>query len=117
MQADVEDAREDRERGGLRGGREERGDRRRRAFVDVGRPDVERHRGDLEAESRASSMMPNISASFVMRVDMAARDVEQVERAADAVDQRDAVQQDRRAHRAEDEVLHRRLGRLLSFLK
>ena len=58
MHADVEDAREDRERRGLRRRREERRDRRRRAFVDVRRPDVERRRRDLEAESRAEQHDP-----------------------------------------------------------
>ena len=38
-------------RGDLGGGGEEGGDRRRRALVDVGRPHVERHRGDLEGEA------------------------------------------------------------------
>ena len=35
---------------GLRRDREERGDRRGRALVGVGRPEVERHRADLERE-------------------------------------------------------------------
>ena len=37
--------------GGLGADREERGDRRRRALVDVGRPHVERRGADLVAEA------------------------------------------------------------------
>ena len=45
-------AQEQRHRRDLGRGGEEGGDRRRRAFVDVGRPHVERHGGDLEGETR-----------------------------------------------------------------
>ena len=41
---------EQRDRGDLRRDREERGDRRRRALIDVGRPHVERHRRAFEGE-------------------------------------------------------------------
>ena len=44
-----------------RGG-EERGDRRRRALVDVGRPHVERHRRDLEAEAGEQEHQPEDQA-------------------------------------------------------
>ena len=45
------DAGPSRHRGDLGRRGEEGGDRRRRAFVDVGRPHVERHRADLEGEA------------------------------------------------------------------
>ena len=45
------DAHDQRHRRHLGGGGEERGDRRRRAFVDVGRPHVERHGRDLEGKA------------------------------------------------------------------
>ena len=46
-----EEADEHREAGRLGADREERGDRRGRALVDVGRPHVERRRADLVAEA------------------------------------------------------------------
>ena len=49
--ATVEDAQQRGERGDLRRRGHERGDRRGRALVHVGRPHVERHRGDLEPEA------------------------------------------------------------------
>ena len=45
------DAHEQGHAGDLRRGGEERRDRRRRALIDVRRPHVERHGGDLEAEA------------------------------------------------------------------
>ena len=51
-QRDVEEAQEHAERGGLRGHRHERRDRRRRALVDVGRPLVERRDRGLEGQAR-----------------------------------------------------------------
>ena len=50
-QVDHEDAHEAGERRGFHPHRHERGHRRRRALVDVGRPHVERHGGHLEAEA------------------------------------------------------------------
>ena len=44
-------AQQQRHGGELGRGGEEGGDRRRRALVDVGRPHVERHGGDLEGEA------------------------------------------------------------------
>ena len=49
--APISDADEQRHRRHLGRGGEEGGDRRRRALVDVGRPHVERHGGDLEGEA------------------------------------------------------------------
>ena len=51
QQRDVEEAQDDRERGRLGRDRHERGDRRRRALVDVGRPLVERRDRGLEGEA------------------------------------------------------------------
>ena len=51
ISGDVEEAQEYGERGGLGGGRHERGDRRRRSLVDVWRPLVERCDRGLEGES------------------------------------------------------------------
>ncbi len=115
--ADVEDPREDREGRGFRCRGEKRRDRSRRAFVNVRSPHVERHRGDLEAESRAEQHDAEHQRVVRDQRGHGVGDAQQVERAGDAVDQRDAVQQNRRAHRAEHEVLHRRFGRLLFVLE
>ena len=53
----------DAERGGLRRDRHERGDRRRRALVDVGRPLVERRDRRLEARGRRASARCRSSSS------------------------------------------------------
>jgi hypothetical protein len=45
------DAQEQRESGGFRSSGEERGDRRGRAFVDVGGPDLEGGQRDFKAEA------------------------------------------------------------------
>ena len=80
-------AHEQRDRGDLRRGGEEGGDRRRRALVDVGRPHVERHGGDLEgepgdqedeAEDQADAVRPGVAAAMPAKLG----------RAGEAVDQR-----------------------------
>ena len=50
-EADEDELQERHEAGGLRRHRQERGDRRGRALVGVGRPGVERHRRHLEGEA------------------------------------------------------------------
>ena len=50
-EVEQENAQETGEGGELHPDRHERGDRRRRAFVGVGRPHMKRDRGDLEAEA------------------------------------------------------------------
>ncbi len=51
VEAEEDDVEQGDEAAGLRRHRQERGDRSRRAFVGVGRPEVERHRADLEREA------------------------------------------------------------------
>ena len=58
-----DDADEQRHRRDLGRGGEEGGDRRRRAFVDVGRPHVERHGRDLEGEAGERKTRPKIRPS------------------------------------------------------
>ena len=86
---------------------------RRRSLVDVGRPHVERHRRDLEAEAdeeqRRARRAARRSEVRTLRARKAAISAE-VRRARGAVGEGDAVDEDRRGERAEDEVLHRRLA-------
>ena len=102
------------ERGRLADRGHERGDVVRRTLVDVGRPHVERHGRHLEAESddqqgdagqhRAGRHRRATPWSANERDDLA-----DVGRAGAAVDERDAVQEERRGEAAEHEVLDARL--------
>ncbi len=88
---------------------EEGGDRRRRAFVDVGRPHVERHRRNLEAEAGEQEHQPEHQpeALLVRRLGNAG----EAHRAGKSVDQRRAVEQHAGRQGAEDEILEPGLGR------
>ena len=57
-----DDAHEQREGRKLRRGGEEGGDRGRRALIDVGRPHMERHCGDLEGEAGEHEDQPDDEA-------------------------------------------------------
>ena len=104
------DAGEDRKRGDLRRRGEEGRHRRRRAFVDVRRPHVERHGRDLEAEAGEQEDQAEHEADIRGR--RGRRDAGEADRAGEAVDQRGAVEQHARGQRAEHEVLQAGFGRL-----
>ena len=103
-------AHEDRDAGDLGCGGEERRHRRRRAFIDVGRPHVERHGGNLEAEAdeqeHQAEDQPDAGA-----VRGRLGDAGKADRAGEAVNQRGAVQQHAGRQRAEHEILQARFGR------
>ena len=107
------DADEERDRGDLRRHREEGGDRRRRAFVDVGRPHVERHGGDLEGEADDGEDDADEEADRhgLRRRGERLRDGRELGRAGKAVDRASAVEHHPGGERAEDEVFEARLGR------
>ena len=65
-----EDAQQRRERGRLGRRRHERGDRRGRALVDVGRPHVERRGRDLEAEADEQQREPDEQHAVVQEHDL-----------------------------------------------
>ena len=113
-QRHVEQPQQDPERRRLRRHRHERGDRRRRALVDVRRPLVERRDRRLEREAgddqRERGQEQRVVAHLADRV----RDRGEVGRAGRAVEQREPVEQHRRAERADDQVLEARLERVLA---
>ena len=109
-----DDAQQGGERADLDDRGHEAGHRRRRPLVDVGRPEVEGHRGDLEGEAdeqqRAAGVQETRAKNHVGAEEV--RDRRQVRRSGRPVDQGGAVDEDRRGEPAEQEVLERRLGGL-----
>ena len=102
---------ERRERRGLHARGHEAGDRRRRAFVGVGRPHVERHRRHLEREpdeQQAERQQLHRRGRQRLRGNQAADPVE-LRAAGHAVRERDAVEEERARERAEQEIFERRL--------
>ena len=103
-------AHEDGDAGNFRRGGEEGCHRRRRAFIDVGRPHVERHRRNLEAEAdehkHQAEDQPEIGA-LVGRLG----DPGKTDGAGETVDQRRAVQQHARRQRAQHEIFQSGFGR------
>ena len=108
--ATVVGAHEDGDAGDLGRGGKERRDRRRRALVDVGRPHVERHRGNLEAEADEQKHDAEDQPDAALPAPRFG-DAGEVHRAGEAVNQRGAVQQHAGRQRAEDEIFQARLGR------
>ena len=108
----VEDAQQRAEGRHHRAGRHQRGHRRRRALVDVRLPALEGHRADLEQQPDAGQRDAGEQQRRVGGV--AGRrggDRGEPHRAGEAVQHRDAEQEERRGERAEQEVLHGRLVR------
>ena len=103
-------AHEKRHGGHLRRGGQEGGHRRRRAFIDVGRPHVERHGGDLEGKAGQHEDQAEHQAELALAAPERRGDLMEAGVAGVAVDQRDAVEQHARGQRAEDEVLEAGLG-------
>ena len=96
--------------GDLRRGGEERRHRRRRAFIDVGRPHMERHRRHLEAEAgeqeHQSENQANACPTFRRRGDAG-----EIHRAGKAVNQRRAITQHAGRHCTQHEILQAGFGR------
>ena len=93
-----------------RGGEEGR-HRGRRALVDVGRPHVERHRGDLEGEAGEHEDEAEDEADRAWPLRAPRRSPAKDECAGEAVDQRRAVEEHAGGERAEHEILQAGLGR------
>ena len=110
LERDVDHPEQRAERGHLRAGRHERGDRGRCTLVHVRGPDVERYRRRLEQqadrEQREAQVQqdPVVGRGLDRLVDRGEVDLPGV-----PVDHRDAEQEERRGERAEQEVLQRRL--------
>ena len=90
----------------------------RRSLVYVGRPHVEGHRGDLEAEADHEEAETH-EEEWIAPGAAGDRDADAVEvrGAGGAEDERDAVEEEAGREGAEEEVLHRRLGRLDAALE
>ncbi len=101
------------EAGGLHRRGHERHDRGGRALVHVGRPGVERRRRDLEAEADQHQADAGEQQALVGEAvgGQEVGDADQVGGAGGAVDQGDAVQEERRGEAAEHEVLQGGLAR------
>ena len=100
-----EDAGNERHRGHLGGAGEEGRHRRRRAFIDIGRPHVEGHGGDLEGEpgedEDEAEEEADRHAAILHRGDQHVK----AGGAGEAVGQRGAVEEEPRAQRAQHEIL------------
>ena len=94
-----------------RGG-EQSGDRCRRAFVNVGRPHMEWHRRDLEAEAGEQKYQAEdkTDAGTTGSLPGGLRDAGKIDRAGETVDQRTAVKQHSRRQRAQHEVFQPGFG-------
>ena len=98
------------ERSDLGGGGKKRRHRRRRALIDVGRPHVERHRRNLEAEPREQEHQAEHEADATgLR---GGSDAGKADGAGEAVDQGGAIEQHARRQRTEHEILQPGLDRL-----
>ena len=110
----LEEPRQGDEGGGLGRHRHEGGDRGRRTLVDVRRPLVERGHGGLEGEPGGDHRRADQDDGVVAVVSREAlRDPGEVGRARPAVEEREAVEDGRRADRADHQVLEARLQRAL----
>jgi hypothetical protein len=110
-QALDQQAQKQRHRGHLGRRAEIQRDRGGRALVDVRQPGVERHRAELEADADEDEHHAEHRPDLIDAVaDEVVVDVDDLERAGHAVDQRHAVEQHAGGQRAQHEVLHRRLA-------
>ena len=97
------DPNQDRHRGDLGRGGEERRHRSRRALVDVGRPHMKRHDGNLERQPHQNEHQPEQHADARM-IMHGVRNRAEGDRAGIAVDQRHPVEHHARRQGAEDEI-------------
>ena len=95
--------------GDLGRGGKQRGDRCRRALIDIGRPHMERHCRNLEAEAREKKHEAEDQADAAMRRRL--RYADEGHGAGEAVDQRRAVKQHAGRQRAQDEIFQAGFGR------
>ena len=74
-------------------GREEGGDRRRRALIDIGRPHMERHGRNLEGEAGDDEDKAEDEAEARRPARQRGGDLREAGRAGEAIDQRGAIEQ------------------------
>ena len=107
--AGEEHAQQHRERRRFRAGGHERDDRSWRAFINVGRPDMERRRRHLEAQSDEHQPHCEVRQGGLLGL-QEVRNVVDVGGSGGAVDHGHAVKEERSGEGAEQEILQRRLG-------
>src|SRR6185437_2594483 len=106
------DAQQNGEGSGFGAGGHERDDGGGRAFVDIGRPDVERRSGNLEGEADDDHCHADVEQRLRLTVVDGGGDVGDARAAGGAVDQRDSVEEEGRGEGAEKEILERGFGAL-----
>ncbi len=104
------DAQQQSERRGLRSRGKKRRNRRWSALVDVRRPHLERRGGHLEAQADQDHGQPKLEKRAMKK--LLGAHFGQHRRSARSIHQRDPVEEKRRRERAQQEILHRRFGRL-----
>jgi hypothetical protein len=105
------DAHQKRHRSHFRGSGKEGRYRRRRAFIDVRRPHMERHGRDLECETCKHEDQTEHEAKLTLATGKGSGNGVEAGVARVAVDQRDAVEQHAGRQSAEHEILQAGLGR------
>ena len=101
----VDDAQKQCEGGGFGRGGKQRNNGRRRAFVDVGRPDVEGRGGDFEENADQHERQRGDDQGLVLRGGRQVRDLVDLRGSGSAEDERDAVEQECGGEGAEEEIL------------
>ncbi len=97
----------------LRAGRQESSRRQRRALINIGRPDLERERRNLESQTNHHHQQ-SAQEDFVVHLLGHRRNVAEVKLPRDRINQRNAKNSKRGRERADDQVLHASLKRAQS---
>jgi hypothetical protein len=114
-ESSVDDAQQHGERCGFGRGGHERDHRRGRAFIDVGRPDVEGRGRNLEAEPDDEHGQADVDDAGRVAGGDGGGNLRNARASGGAEDERDAVEEERRRERAEQEVFQRRFRAFRGF--
>ena len=95
----------------LRAGSDETGDRRRRALIDIRRPEMKRRRRHFEGEAGQSHDQRGITNRLDRLCSQFFGNRSELKFAGQAIEEADAKQRERRRHAAEEKVFQGRLGR------
>ena len=112
----IDDAQEQGEGGGFGCGGEQGDDRRGRAFVDIGRPDVEGRGGDFEENSDQHKRQRGKDEGLILRNGRETRNLVNLRGACGAKDHCDAVEKKCSSEGAEEEVFDGGFGAAAGLL-